>query len=1069
LKLLFGLCLVLAVLLLGGCFFKEPVSFLNDDVLIAGIVDQPFSITELKTDYGLRENTITLEVTDLIDKAQYITNISELFAEHPLTDEIEILEVLLKRDYQADVYGYLNESQGKYKTLEIIEECTVLNETDKAQTCVDVTNYYDNKNNLLDCDSVLRDKSCMKAVYKVVRTETKQDFFNLPTLKEKIKMDGLKIEQKQSGLSIPLPKGETIYLKLKYSHPLAYQLKVPMEVNKYDIVITTLGGIVILDPTWYSTWNYRKEINISNTAGNQTNYQILVELNLTNFNYSHANITGQDIRFENSTYDKIDYWIETWNASGNSSIWVEVPFLENATNTTIYLYYGNSEAESLSNGTNTMIYYDEIVSGDAGWDSWGNPLGFIDTSVGNPLPSLKGNGDGSYHSGIGKDTGNAINISQGVSLSFDYGTLQTSVGRSGGAGFSFTPAGSYTTSDWVDLFLTISNNGNPGYLYFAFLNSTDGGKSDCTASLYFEAARWYDVSLNIAPQMASASLYIDGDFFCNTSTYGLSTSYDEVYISVHGHDSPPWADNIRVHRFVTVEPVVVIGNEEEQLVDTHPQYSDNSTNSTVAGKNILHSLKWTDDNGLSGYIFQFCNGTWNGTACEIDSGSTPADWSDSDYVYRECFNVTENSGGALTDFQINYTLDTETLIDDGKMESDCHDIRVYDNGADTALPYWFKDSNCNDSSTELIFQTNLTASEVQEVCVYYDYSSAVDGRSGNDTFDFFEDFSGDLSQWNIPATYSDVISIESGRLRQDPDASGDAYQGSRMNTSSYVFTNGILEYTLNLKGGASRKIGQVGWRVGDVTAFTKGYNFRLQSVSADGGFFEFASGTWSSIGTSYAAVAVETDFEMRLNALGSQMDMYQDGSLIKQVTDATTSSGGLVSHLHGVSMIDGTDYLQLDDIRVRQLIASMPTTGAGIESNNTGGVTGGWVNDSWVVMGGTANWSNVSKPVNSTVGTNYSWCVYANDTSDNWNSTSCDTPFSYVTTDGSVDPCAYTSGSWELPCGCNITEAVDVADNNILITGSGVVRIEAPITGVSYILSVNTCSLIGNFSGYLEG
>ncbi|MCK4347863.1 MAG: hypothetical protein KAW47_04525, partial [Thermoplasmatales archaeon] len=47
---------------------------------------------------------------------------------------------------------------------------------------------------------------------------------------------------------------------------------------------------------------------------------------------------------------------------------------------------------------------------------------------------------------------------------------------------------------------------------------------------------------------------------------------------------------------------------------TNPTYSDNSTNSTLAGTNIEHSLKWSD-NSLSGYIFSFCNGTWNGSDC----------------------------------------------------------------------------------------------------------------------------------------------------------------------------------------------------------------------------------------------------------------------------------------------------------------------------------------------------------------------------------------------------------------------------------------------------------------------
>ena len=59
---------------------------------------------------------------------------------------------------------------------------------------------------------------------------------------------------------------------------------------------------------------------------------------------------------------------------------------------------------------------------------------------------------------------------------------------------------------------------------------------------------------------------------------------------------------------------------------------------------------------------------------------------------------------------------------------------------------------------------------------------------------------------------------------------------------------------------------------------------------------------------------------------------------------------------------------------------------------------GSFVNDSFVAFSGTTNWSNATKVVNSTVGSVIRWCVYTNDTSDNWNETSCSDPFSYTVT-----------------------------------------------------------------------
>ena len=48
---------------------------------------------------------------------------------------------------------------------------------------------------------------------------------------------------------------------------------------------------------------------------------------------------------------------------------------------------------------------------------------------------------------------------------------------------------------------------------------------------------------------------------------------------------------------------------EEPEDEEAPQWFDNSTNSTTNGTSIEHSVRWTDNTNLSGYIFSFDNGT----------------------------------------------------------------------------------------------------------------------------------------------------------------------------------------------------------------------------------------------------------------------------------------------------------------------------------------------------------------------------------------------------------------------------------------------------------------------------
>ena len=90
--------------------------------------------------------------------------------------------------------------------------------------------------------------------------------------------------------------------------------------------------------------------------------------------------------------------------------------------------------------------------------------------------------------------------------------------------------------------------------------------------------------------------------------------------------------------------------------------------------------------------------------------------------------------------------------------------------------------------------------------------------------------------------------------------------------------------------------------------------------------------------------------------------------------------------------------------------------------------TGTLVNDSWTAFSSNPDWSNVTKTITSGGGATIRWCVYANDTSDNWNSTSCDNPFSYITTINititnvsiTPDPAIYTDN---LTGFCNATHS----------------------------------------------
>jgi hypothetical protein len=122
------------------------------------------------------------------------------------------------------------------------------------------------------------------------------------------------------------------------------------------IFLASIVPMACADPGW----NYRRGINITNSGSDLTDYQVLVTLNTTNFNYSKANADGSDLRFTNyANSTKYNYWIETWNSSGDSRIWVNVSSVSNG-DSKMYMWYNNSAAGSESDGDATFNFFDDF-------------------------------------------------------------------------------------------------------------------------------------------------------------------------------------------------------------------------------------------------------------------------------------------------------------------------------------------------------------------------------------------------------------------------------------------------------------------------------------------------------------------------------------------------------------------------------------------------------------------------------------------------------------------------------------------------------------------------------------
>lgn len=103
-----------------------------------------------------------------------------------------------------------------------------------------------------------------------------------------------------------------------------------------------------------TTWLSRRKITFSNSAlsGSLTDFPVLVALDSSNIDYSKTQNSGQDIRFVDADGSTpLPYEIETWNESGTSYVWVQVPTLSNNNTDFIWIYYNNSSATDNQSAT----------------------------------------------------------------------------------------------------------------------------------------------------------------------------------------------------------------------------------------------------------------------------------------------------------------------------------------------------------------------------------------------------------------------------------------------------------------------------------------------------------------------------------------------------------------------------------------------------------------------------------------------------------------------------------------------------------------------------------------------
>ncbi|MEL6659755.1 MAG: DUF2341 domain-containing protein [Bacteroidota bacterium] len=109
--------------------------------------------------------------------------------------------------------------------------------------------------------------------------------------------------------------------------------------------------------------------------------------------------------------------------------------------------------------------------------------------------------------------------------------------------------------------------------------------------------------------------------------------------------------------------------------------------------------------------------------------------------YRS-ITVDNTAGATLTDYQVEFSLNTADLVSQGKLQADGADLRVFADDC-TPLPFWGDSLGTSTNTRIWVKIPSFAAGTSIDLQVYYGNSEAENATDGDNTFIFFDDFSSD--------------------------------------------------------------------------------------------------------------------------------------------------------------------------------------------------------------------------------------------------------------------------------------------------------------------------------------
>ncbi len=356
-------------------------------------------------------------------------------------------------------------------------------------------------------------------------------------------------------------------------------VRIAISITMLALVFAGGAEAAALSNSGGGTWQYSRDITITNPGAALTDYQVLVNLTGAGFP-TGANTSGADIRFTDAGDAELNYWIENWDyANRSANVWVNVTSVP-VGESRMRMWYGNLWATSSSNGDATFLLFDDFNDGTLDTNKWS----ILNPTVVEENGYLWFGGSGGAHlvETVSNYSDAAISyegLSEGEELPYVFAR---------GTG-TYQEWGAYESYIYSAVFYPPPRDGNLRIIYR--LNSSI--ISDITTPFDYALNTWFKQELYVYKNQVLAKISTLDNSRSTSLTYTATNIPYKGKIAISTWIESGKIDNLRARKYTSFEPSIRYNltgrvlNASSGLgvpgasakIDTYPQY--NATTNTT--------------------------------------------------------------------------------------------------------------------------------------------------------------------------------------------------------------------------------------------------------------------------------------------------------------------------------------------------------------------------------------------------------------------------------------------------------------------------------------------------------